>query len=401
VIPTVAPLATASTGLGRVPAQAGLDYAALLLRNAVRLGGLTAFAFLVAVAVGALYRWYFRQSAHAVLGAFAGVSAVAVYLNTKTALASVVANQFAVFDPGTVVFTLAAFGLALAVGTPGGHLGDRLAVEAFAFAGSHEIEGEVSQLVRTVGRVTAVEIPDDVEDVEGYDPVPEETKAKVRNKTLLFPRRLTVAELESRIAARLRDDYGVGYVDVDVDESGAVRYLGVGTRLAGVGPRLGPGTGATAVRADPPNSASPGDVVQVWRPSPERERVATAELHGVAGDVVTLALDERDAERIAGGEYRLLTMPSEPSAERQFASVLRGADETMATVTVAPDGPLASATVGEVGATVVAIRPTEGGIDPIPPRARRLEAGEVLYLLARPDVLREMEGRGTTSDGDA
>lgn len=386
----------AALAVAALPLQAdAVDYVEILMRGALRIAGLGVFSFLVAAAVGAVYRWYFRQAAHVALGAFAGVSSVALYLNTKTALASVVANQSTIFDPGTVVFNVAVFSVAVAFGTPGAKAGERLAVEAFAFVGARELDGDVSQLVKAVGRVVAVEIPEDIEDVEGYDPVSEEAKAEMRNKTLLFPRKLTVADLEARVAARLRDDYDVGYVDVDIDENGAVEYIGVGTRLAGIGPTLGPGMGATAVKADPPNNASPGDVVQVWATDPERERVATAELRGVADDVVTLALDADDAERIAGGDYRLLTLPSDQNAERQFASVLRGADETMVTVAVDEGSPLVGATVGDVEATVAAVRPAAGSIEPIPPRTRVLGVGDVLYLVARPDVVRDIEARAS------
>ncbi|GAD53261.1 hypotheical protein [Halarchaeum acidiphilum MH1-52-1] len=383
-----------------LPLQAEtVDYVAILMRGALRIAGLGVSAFLVALVVAAVYRWYFRQSASTALGAFAGVSAVALYLNTKTAFASVVANQAAIFDAGDVVFNVAAFVVAVALGAPGGRAGDRLAVEAFAFLGTREVAGDVGQLVTAVGRVVAIGIPDEIEDVEGYDPVPEETKAKMHNKTLLFPRGLTVPDLEARVAARLREDYDVGYVDVDLDESGAITYLAVGTRLAGIGPTLGPGMGAAAVRADPPNDAGPGDAVQVWRTDPEPERVATGEIRGVAADVVTLALDATDAERIAGGDYRLLTLPSDPSADRQFASVLRGADETMATVTVREGGALADGTIGDVGATVAAVRPADGPIDPIPARSRPLAVGDVLYLVARPDVLRGIEAAASAGGG--
>ncbi|GAA0310775.1 potassium transporter TrkA [Halarchaeum salinum] len=390
-----------------LPLQSGaVDYVGVLTRGAIRIAGLGVFSFLVALCVSALYRWYFRQAVSAALGTFAGVAGVALYLNTKTAFASVVANQAAVFDPGEIVFNLAAFAVAVALGAPGARGGDRLAVEAFAFLGTREVDGEVGQLVKVVGRVVAVEIPDEIDDVDGYDPVAEETKEKMANKTLLFPRGLTVADLEARVAARLREDYDVGYVDIDLDANGTVKYFAVGTRLAGIGPTLGPGMGAVAVRADPPNDAGPGDVVQVWRTDPTPERVATGELRGVADDVATLALDAADAERIAGGDYRLLTLPNDPSADRQFASVLRGADETMATVTVREGSALADGTVGDIKTIVAAVRPADGSIDPIPSRARPLAVGDVLYLVARPETVREVEAAASATaerggEGDA
>jgi len=404
------PLTSALAAVGStlaLPLQTGtVSYVDVLTRGALRIAGLGVFSFLVALVVTAVYRWYFRQPASAALGTFAGVSGVALYLNTKTAFASVVANQAAVFDPTVIVFNLSAFAVAVALGAPGARAGDRLAVETFAFLGTREVDGDIGQLVKAVGRVVTVEIPDEIDDVDGYDPVSEETKERMANKTLLFPRGLTVSDLEARVATRLREDYDVGYVDVDLDANGAVKYFAVGTRLAGIGPTLGPGMAAVAVRADPPNNAGPGDIVQVWRTEPSPERVATGELRGVADDVATLALDAADAERIAGGDYRLLTLPSDPGADRQFASVLRGADETMATVTVREGSALAEGTVGDVGATVAAVSPADGPIDPIPSRARPLAVGDVLYLVARPETLREAETAASPSaagdgEGDA
>ena len=50
---------------------------------------------------------------------------------------------------------------------------------------------------------------------------------------------------------------------------------------------------------------------------------------------VTVALDESDAERLTDETgYRIVTLPAEAQADREFASLLRNADETMATVIV-------------------------------------------------------------------
>jgi len=43
--------------------------------------------------------------------------------------------------------------------------------------------------------------------------------------------------------------------------------------------------------------------------------------------------------------------------------------------------------------TVAAVRPATGTVEAIPPRARTVEAGDTLYVVARPDVLRRLETR--------
>jgi hypothetical protein len=101
----------------------------------------------------------------------------------------------------------------------------------------------------------------------------------------------------------------------------------------------------------------------------EAQRVTTGELRGTAGDVVTLAVDAADAAILADDErYRLATLPVEPRSDREFASLLRAAAETMGVVTLAPGSDLVDTPVGAVDAAVVAVR-DDDVVEPIP-RAR-------------------------------
>lgn len=360
---------------------------------------------LVSALVAAGYRWYARERVSGGLTTLAGLSAVAVFLNTTAALGEVIGGEAGPLALEAVLFNGAAFLVGGAVAPLGRRVGDRLATDSFAVAGATEVEGEVGQLVRAVGRVVAVELPDDVEDIEGYEPVADETKAELAGKNFLFPRRLTVGELRERLATRLKDDYDVGYVDADVDADGTVTYLALGRRAAGLGPTLAPGEAAVAVRADPPNKASPGDLVQVWATGDGADvggsdddgiddgpqRVATATVRATAGDTVTLAVDDYDAPDLAGGDYRLVTLPTERQPAREFASLLRAADETMSAVTVREGSALDGATVGSVDATVVAVQPHDGAVEPVPSTERALTSGDVVYVVGRPDTLRRVE----------
>ncbi|GGL51565.1 TrkA C-terminal domain-containing protein [Halocalculus aciditolerans] len=366
-----------------------------------RIVGLSVLAGLTAAVVAFVYRVYFRDRVATGITVLAAISSVALYLNTKTAFAQVMQGQTDLLEFGAVVFNVTAFAAAVAVSPAGQRVGDRAAMGTSAFLGAREIEGDVGQIVQAVGRVVAVEVPDTIHDIDSYDPVTDEVKAEVAGKTFLFPRRLTVEDLRGRVANRLKDDYDIGYVDVDLAADGTVEYIALGRRASGLGPTLGPGTAAAAVTADPPNAASPGDLVQVWTREEPHERVATGEIRGVAGDTVTLALDDQDAAKIAGNDYRLVTLPGEQAAERQFVSVLRAADETMAAVDIAENAALAGKTVADVETTVAAIRPVSGTITPIPRRNRALAAGDTLYVLGRPDAIRRVETAASKPDATA
>ncbi|HKJ59127.1 MAG TPA: TrkA C-terminal domain-containing protein [Halobacteriales archaeon] len=366
-----------------------------LAANAVQIVGLTVTAFLVGTLAAVTYRWYARSRIPEGLAMLAGLAAVTLYLNTDAALGQVIGGGVGLLDPEVVARNSVTLLLAAAAAVVGGRAGDRLAAQLGAVSGARELDVELSRLVRSVGRVITVTLPesaDGIDDVEGYDPVAQETKETLAGKTLVFPRGLTVAVLRERLADRLKDDYGVGHVDVELAADGSVEYLAVGSRAAGIGPTLVPGTAATAVRADPPFSATSGDAVQVWSTDDGPRRVATGNLRAAAEDVVTLALDEVDAESLdPGPRYRLVTLPSQARPDREFASLLRRADETMGAVRIPEGSALDGATVGETAVSVVAVQPEDGTVEAIPRRDRPLAAGDVLYAVARPEALRRLE----------
>lgn len=401
----VAPATVASTV---APLQSGVTFedpvtAALTL---------VVFAGLSALASGTLavaYRWYFKQTVPEGLTILAGVALVALYINTASLGVAVSQGTVDLFRPGVVVFNVVALGTATVTAPVGRRIGDRLARALFSAVDRRAFEDEVGTMVRSAGRVTSVTLPTAIEDMESYDPVTAETKAELAGKTLVFPRRLTVDQLRDRVIERLKEDYSVGYVDIDLTEEATVEYLAVGLRVAGIGATLAPGTVAVAIRADPPNNAAAGDMVQVWRDGETPERVTSGELRGVAGETVTLAVDEGDADALAPGDpYRLVTLPAEPRADRAFATLLRGVDETMAMVTVAEGSDLVGATPRSLSATVLAIRPVDAPLLTLPDRDRPFAAGESISALGRPDVLRRLEERAAppattaaeSADGD-
>jgi hypothetical protein len=355
--------------------------------------------------LGTVYRWYAGERVSDGLSVLVGLSVVAIYLNTAGALGDVIGGDIDLLAVETAVFNTVTFFFAGIAAAAGGRLGDRIGVGLFAVSGGRNVERDVSRLVRTVGRVTTVELPEEIADIDGYDPVDAATKGKLAGRTLLFPRRLTVGELRTRFEERLRTDYGVGHVDVDFEDDGTIEYLAVGGREAGLGPTLPPGSAAIAVRADPPSNAGPGDTVQVWTtgdPAAEEgpKRVANAEIRGAAGDLVTLAMDEADAKRLDGDRrYRLVTLPVEPRADREFAAQLRRAEETMSAVTVEGGSVLAGNSVSALDIAVVAVEATDGEVLAIPPRSRALEAGETVFAIGRPDRLRKLESAAESITG--
>ena len=345
----------------------------------------------IATVAGFVFRWYAHDTLAEGIAILLGLSGIALVLNTTAALGLALSGEAEAIE-NDAVFTLAAF----AAGTVGSDLGRRLGDllgSRFAEVSRlpSRLDTEVSQLVKAKGRVLRVTLPEEIGDIDGYDPVPPETKTNLAGETLLFPRRITQAELRTRIVDRLKNDYDVGHVDVDLDETGSVQYLAVGSRAAGIGPTIDPGSVAIAIRADPAYAASPGDHVEVWRPGETPTRIARGELRAAVKDVVTIVVDAEDAAALAPeGPYKLVTTGARPNVDREFASLLRSADETMSAITIETGSSLVGSTPAGLKVTIAAIRGAED-VDALPTRSRIFAPGDVIYAVGRPDRLRKLE----------
>jgi len=211
-----------------------------LAGDIARILGLAAAAAGIAAIAAILYRWYARTSLPEGVAVLAGLSVVAVYLNATAVFGQLITTSTG-GAPGllalnVVLANTVTIGAAAVSAIGGRYVGDRIALQIGAVTGARELDVEVGRIVQSVGRVTAVDIPEEIADIEGYDPVPDETKAALAGKTLVFPRRLPIAALRNRLVDRIKQDYDVGHVDVDLRDDGTVEHLGVGKRAAGIGP---------------------------------------------------------------------------------------------------------------------------------------------------------------------
>ena len=374
-----------------------IDLTSDVLRTVARAGGLAIGAGIVAGICAFVYRWYADQRAPLGLVVLVGLSVIAIDLNTRVALGTVIDEQAAV-DVGAVLYHIGVIVAGAFASAAGQRVGDRLAADVFATTGVPTISGEVGRVVKAVGRVLTVEMPSEIDDIVGYDPVSEETKTKIAGESFIFPRRLTVAELRERLTARLKADYGVGHVDVELDDEGTVTYLALGRRAAGIGPTLPPESAAMAIRADPAYAAGAGDIVQIWR-GDGSERICNAEVRGTAGEIVTVAIDAADTPKLDSSErYRLVTLSVDSRPDREFASLLRAATETLGVVEIDAGSALDGAPVGSLDVTVIAVSSVvaDERVETIPDRERVLDAEESIYVLATPEALRKVEAAATT-----
>lgn len=365
-----------------------------LVAAALRTAGLALLAGATTAVAAFVYRVRVRTKLPEGAILILGLGVVAIWLNTRLVFIQFLGGG----DPLTVgeaMVNVTVFVVAGVASYVGGSAGDRLGTSDRLSWGW--LQPDFSPIVRAAGRFITVTLPEEVDDIEGYDAVDDEVKTALAGRRLDFPRGLTLDELHSQVVARLKEKYDVGYVDVELAADGTVDYLGVGQRAAGLGPTLPPKSAAVALRADPPFSATAGDTVQLWRPGEDGPtRVGTAELRASVGEVVTVAADEAVAEAVEPGtDYRLMTLSADSRPDREFAAMLRRGDETMSTFDIGAGSPLVGSSVGALDVTVIAVRAPGGEVETIPSRDRLIAEGDSLFAIGRPDTLRKLE----SSDG--
>jgi len=358
----------------------------------VQLVGLALLAGFVAGLAAFLFRWRTGIELPEGPALLLGLGAVAVYLNTRIALIQFLGADGEVLTTTAVAGNLVILVVSGLTASGGWYVGDTLG-QREEFSG--RLQPSLSPLVRATGRFITVELPEEIGDIDGYDPVPPATKEALAGETYNFSRGLTVEKLGEALETRLKTDHDIAHVDADLTADGTVEYLAVGRRAAGIGPTLPPGTGATAIRADPAFSASPGDTVQVWD-SEVSERVGTVELRATAGKTVTVSartdiIDKLDPEK----SYRLMTLAADERIDRSFTAMLRRADETMGITEIKEDATLAGMTVGELGLSVIAIKDSSGTTETIPMRDRQFTSGDRVFVIGHPTQLRRVEAAAT------
>ena len=356
---------------------------------AIRLVG---FAILAAVCAGAAAFVYLSRTGEGLpetAGLIVGLGAVAVYLNTRLVLIQFVGDDGDPLTINTALVNLAIFVVAGIASFAGHTAGERLAgMKRFSWTARSP---SLSPIVRATGRFITVTLPTEIDDIDGYDPVTPETKEAIAGRSFDFPRGLTLSELEEQLTIRLTEKHDIGYVDVDLNDAGEVTYLAVGQGPAGLGETLAPGMAAVAIRADPAFSASPGDMIEIWRGGEEPVSLGMAELRAAIEDTATIACDRAIAQEIdPTATYRIMTHTAGANVDREFVTLLRHSAETMSVLAVNAETPLIGTPVGSLDVVVLAIK-RGGQVETIPGRDYQIEAGDRLYLLGRPDRIRQIE----------
>jgi len=298
---------------------------------------------------------------------------------------------------------------------------------------------DVIELVGGRGRVS-VEVTGEVSDMEGYPPLPAETRQAILDGDWAFPADLPLAELEDRFAERLQTELDLADVAVRIDER-ACATVAAAPPTGALSKRVPAGKRAVSVAALVPTGIARGDVVRVITPDLDVEAAvlaarssgkpepgvaaAPASATSAGGDEtesdddartdggtdavssppaataptttggegrVTVAVDRSEATALLrAARGRVLVLSRGTRREYELTALLRRTGKRFRKVSVVAGGPLDGHTIGEAeireayDVAVLAARHESWTIAPA--GSQSLSAGDELFVVGSRDAL--------------
>lgn len=266
------------------------------------------------------------------------------------------------------------------------------------------LSSEVVELVGGLGQVS-VTVVGEVEDLEGYPPLPDDVRAEIRDGEWTFPADLPISEIESRLADTLRTKFDVADASVEIDDRGRA-HVAAAPPAGGVSKRVPPAHRAVSIRALVPTGLARGEAVTVHppdgdeavsgtvlsarsslpddgpsprqdpavssdggtepaeEPAPKPPRSPTTD----GGDGrITVAVRREDAERLLqAGRAHVVVRARGSRREFELLSLLRRAGRRIRKVAVGAGSTLAGETIGDAAVRdnysvgVLAVRRSDG-----------------------------------------
>lgn len=277
-----------------------------------------------------------------------------------------------------------------------------------------------------------VRVVGSVDDVEGYPPLPQSLRAEIAGSEWRFPVDLTVSQLETRLAERLRTEYDLGDVTVDIDERGRAS-VAAAPPFSGLSRRVESGKRAVSVDALVPTGLARGDRVTAITPGatvrgtvvsarsaaataasgPDRQTpeetdgdadgreegpapVAAPTTDGGEGQV-TIAVARTDVEPLLRADGATVVVEAAGiRREYEVISLLRRAGRRFRRLSVRAGGPLDGTTLGaadcrrQYEVAVLAAR-TDEGWRFAPGGETPVAAGDELFAVGTGEALRTFE----------
>ncbi len=286
---------------------------------------------------------------------------------------------------------------------------------------------DVVELVGGRGQVK-VSVVGEVGDMEGYPPLPAETRKAIAEGEWTFPADVPLSELESRFGERLRTELEVADVSVKIDEK-ARATVNAAPPTGGLSKRVPKGKRAVSVPALVPTGLARGDVVRVvtadvtvegtlmaaksgekkeskpeatpgntpipdggQTPTPPTAPKTIATTTGGEGRVTVAVERSEAASLLRAGRGRVLVLSRGTRREFELTTLLRRAGKRFRKVVVVAGGPLDGKTIGDVSVretydvAILAAR-HEGKWTVAPRGTQPLVAGDELFVVGTRETI--------------
>ncbi|MEF8779370.1 MAG: TrkA C-terminal domain-containing protein [Haloferacaceae archaeon] len=211
---------------------------------------------------------------------------------------------------------------------------------------------DVVELVGGRGRVR-VTVAGEIEDLEGYPPLPLELREGIKAGDWTFPADVPVDELESRFRERLLTEFDLADAVVSIDERARAR-ISAAPPIGGLSRRVPHGKRAVSVPALVPTGLVRGESVRVITPELDVQGTLLSASSGPSGSKAPLAQSGSDGgePRSDGGEPR---SDGSGRAEASQQTTVNRTDGGDGRVTVAVDRSEATRLLGADRGTVIVL----------------------------------------------
>jgi hypothetical protein len=162
---------------------------------------------------------------------------------------------------------------------------------------------------------TTVKLPNArlIYDMAAKPRVPDSLKAELSEREFTLPADLPIEDLASRVKRRLITDWGVGDVELELDQDGKVIHLAISAKEQGLSGVIPEGSVAIPIECSViPSNLAAGDVVKIFLD--DNDVIEKIEVKGVNEDqkVITIVADLGMLEKIRGKKASLVVaLPSD------------------------------------------------------------------------------------------
>ncbi|MFD1641720.1 potassium channel family protein [Halohasta litorea] len=272
-----------------------------------------------------------------------------------------------------------------------------------------------------------VTVTGEVNDIEGYPPLPADLQEEIKTGQWTFPADLPVDELETRFADRLQSELDLADVTVSVDER-ARASVAAAPPIGSTSKRVPDGKRAVSLSALVPSGMTRGESVRIVTaddtvtgtliaarsgdkpadpapkptddlatdggidPEPSVPKPPTASTTTGGEGRVTVVVDRTAAKTLlAASEPQVIVLSRGTRREFELVSLLRRSGIRFRKQTVKPGGPLDGHTIGEADVRdrygVLIVAANHDGWQVAPRGSQLLSAGDSLYLIGSREAL--------------